>query len=539
MDRRRPAPDQLPTRSPATPAPRAARRFVLLLVAVISLLGLAGCSDNSSTSSSDFTGLTAGQRVYDTTGTSLDASEAADLQQRLDALRSATGADVIVYVRALDADSDDTLDQVEALQRAWVTATDIDQDTAGAILINREPGTDDEARAGIFVGSTYDEGNVPSDEQEAIVEEALVPPLRDGNVAGSLGAGIDRLGSSIRNGPPTDALDDFAAGPGSSWVPWSGLAVALAGLLGAALLFRRRAIPTVQKPLPTTARPDHRTEPALAAALVRGTAGTDAVQATVLALAERGALAIEQDPGTGKKGKDEGSVRIRLLDRGRARDEVEQTVWALLAEKADGDLVDGKGLAEIAAAPGAIKSVLEERMRANGWLADGTRGPRTALVGLAALGAVLLIGGMVVAAAGAPLMVVVVAAAALLLAVGITTAAVYSRLSVAGRDAALPWEAYRDGLKASARNDTAELDLDDLLPDIVALGLESSFRKQLETATDPAGATTLRAFSSATGPSASATFPWVVFSGSFGSSSGGGTVSGGGGGGGGGAAGST
>ena len=41
------------------------------------------------------------------------------------------GADVIAYVRELDAESDDTLDQVEELQQRWVSATGVDQDIAG------------------------------------------------------------------------------------------------------------------------------------------------------------------------------------------------------------------------------------------------------------------------------------------------------------------------------------------------------------------------------------------------------------------------
>ncbi|MEJ7649255.1 MAG: TPM domain-containing protein [Nakamurella sp.] len=537
MDRRRAAPDQPPTRARAARAQRTGRRFVLLLVTLISLLGLAGCSDNSSTSSGDFAGLTAGQRVYDSTGTSLSASEAADLQQRLDALRSATGADVIVYVRALDADSDDTLDQVEALQQAWVAATGIDQDTAGAILINREPGTDDEARAGIFVGTTYDDGNVPSDEQEAIVEEALVPPLRDGNVAGSLGAGIDRLGSSIRNGPPTDALDEFAAGPGSTWLPWTGLAAALAGLLGVGLLFRHRATPTVSKPLPTTARPDHDTEPALATALVHGAAQASAFQATVLSLADRGALVIEQEqePGSGRKSA--GTVRIRLVDSGRVRGEVEQTVWTMLTGAAERDLISSKRLRKLADGPGATKQVVEDRMLSNGWLAEGSQQKRSGLAWLAGLGGVLTILGLLVVGAGALLMLVAVIPAAVLLVAATTAAAVYSRLSVAGRDAALPWVAYRDGLKAAGKNRTAEIDLDDALPDIVALGLGTTFQKQLAAATESGSATTVRAFTSAVAGQA---FSWGAFNSTFISSSGGGgSVSGGGGGGGGGAAGST
>jgi uncharacterized membrane protein YgcG len=227
-------------------------------------LGLAACSEDSSPGALDFEDLTEGQRVYDQTGDSLTGAEAEQLQQRLETLESETGADVIAYVRELDADPEATFEQVEALQQAWVETTGADQDTAVAILINREPGDPEEARAGIFAGTTYDDGNVPRDEQEDIVADELIPALGEGDVAASLTAGIDRLSSSIRGGPPRSALNDFADGPGSTWLPWTTLTLVLLGFAAVALIHSRRARPTVAEQHPTTARPDRDTTPPLA-----------------------------------------------------------------------------------------------------------------------------------------------------------------------------------------------------------------------------------------------------------------------------------
>ncbi|KIQ16045.1 DUF2207 family protein [Rhodococcus sp. MEB064] len=513
-------------------------RLAVLVISATAAFGLVGCSDSSSTQDLQFDGLTAGQRVYDSTGYSLDAAQSERLERQLDEVRSDTGADVIAYVRELDADSDDTLDQVEALQQAWVAAAGVEQDTAGAILINREPGTVDEARAGIFLGSTFDDGNVPGDEQEAIIEDALIPPLRDGDVAGSLTNGIDRLQSSIRSGPPVTALDEFADGPGSTWLPWTGLAVVLLGMAGAWSIYRRRPQPTVSAQPPTTYRPDRDTDPAVATALVHRGAQASAVPATVLALAAADALSIEADTATGKFGG-KPKARVRLLDHGKVRGDVQDAVWSMLSEKADGDVVSSTALAKIGQGHGTTKGVVDAVLETNGWKQHGTARPRWSLAGLAVLGGVVMVGAGVVAASGALVMLVAAIPGAILLLAGLVMAVAYSGFSVAGLDAARPWEAYRDGLKQAAKDDDAVVDLDAALPDIVALGLGSVFAKRLEAATD--GGTSLRAFTSPAGYAADpALMNWAVFSSVFASSSGSSaTVSGGGAGGGGGAAGST
>ena len=508
-------------------------------MAAVVLLLLSACSDDRSGDPSTFDGLTSGQRVYDLTETSLTEAQQQGVSARLDTLQAETGADVVVVVRELDADPEDTLDQVEELQQAWVAATGIDQDTAGAILINREPGTDDEARAGIFVGATFDDGNVPRGEQEDIVADALIPPLRDGDVEGSLTAGIDRLGSSIVNGPPTNGLDDFADGPGSTWLPWVGLVLALLGLGVLGRLFARRPRPTRPEMTPTRSRPDQDTSAPLAAALALGSAQPSAVPAVILDLAARDAVVIEQEkePSWGSKG----TVCVRLLDETMVRDEVDRAVWDLLREHADNDVVDSRGLGKVSGSSGPVRAVVREDLRARGWLDPGHGPAIVRAVILALLGSVLLIASLVVTASGAPLMLLTVVPAGVLVVLTFFLAVGRSRLSVAGRDAARPWEAYRDGLKQAGKDDTIDLDLDATLPDVIAMNLGSAMTQRLDAAADGESASTLRAFTAPAGHTAasSAIFPWAAFSGVFASSGAAGAVSGGGAGGGGGAAGST
>lgn len=525
---------------PGSSASRAALALLVVLLALVVAAPAALAQDDV------FPGLAPGVRVYDETGSSLTPAQTADLQGRLDALR-ATGADAVVLVRALDASSDDTFGQVEALQQAWVARTGADQDTAVAILVNRNPDDPTDARAGVFVGRTFDDGNVPQDEQEAIVEDALVPPLRDGDVHGSLVAGIGRLADSIRFGPPVSAFEQWAAGASRNWLPTAAVVAALVALAGAAGLFRGRRTTDRTPGKATTRRPGD-LPPALVGALVAGGPSASPTPAVLLDLATRGALDIEPESDGGTFGSP--TVRLRLHDGGRLRDEellgddVDRAVWSALADRAEdhgnGRVVDSAALAKVVGDPSAVRAALRARLVAEGWLDEGARRPRAWIGVIAALAWLLLLAGFVIGAIGEAPWPVWAALGGLAVAALVATvlAVSYPTLSVAGQNAALPWIAYRDGLKAAAEDERTRLDLDAVLADAVALDLASALGGRVEAAA--ASGQAVRAFGTSGDPARYAAFPWwVAFTTTTTPSSGGSTVSGGGAGGGGGAAGST
>ena len=471
-----------------------------------------------------FAGLRVDRRLYDVTGASLSALQSGDVQRRLDALRR-TGADPVVVVRALDATPEETLDQVEQLQRAWVHASGADPDTAVAVLINRNPDDAKDARAGVFVGRSYDEGNVPESEQQAIVTDALIPPLRDGDVGASLVAGVDRLTRSIQNGPPRNGFERFADRAGGTWLPWVLTAFAAAGMLAAAGVYGRRERTDRRRAAPSTTRPGP-LEPALAGALVRGRPDASALPAVVLDLAGRGALTVEPEDGQGDK------VRLRLHDGTRAQTAVERVVWRRLQDRAEHDLVSSKRLAELSGQTKAVRAAVEQQLVGYGWWAPRAAHDRALLAVILALALVLLAVALVFLAVSSMLLMLVgVLAAGLLVGQALLLGARYPRLSREGQSAAVDWRAYRDGLGQTADDDN-EPDLDAALPDIVAMGLGGRLGRYLddaELAVLGAGATT------------SAYIPYAAFSSAFSSSTGAGAgvVSGGAVGGGGGAAGST
>lgn len=487
--------------------------------------------------------LESGRRVYDATGSSLTPEQSADLERQLRILKETVGADAIVVVRALDATPGETLEQVEALQQAWVAETGANQDTAVAILINRNPDDPNDARAGIYVGSTFDDGNVPRDEQEAIVSEALIPPLREGDIYGSLSAGLERLESSIRFGPPQNAFESWASDAASSWLVWATLGTALIGLAGSLALFRRRQTTLLADAPHTTTRPGD-LSPALAGALATGGPQASAIPATVLELASRGALALQPEGEGGTFSKP--TIQVALGDRHAARDTTEATLWTQLEEQADDGVVSSKALAKVARDSKAVRDTIKQRMRDEGWLDPDAGGNRAGLLAIAVVAGALTIFSLVVTGiAGEWVPIVGVVALAALDVGTLIMFGTYSRLSQAGQKAAIPWKAYREGLKQAAKDDTAILDLDAVLADAVAMNLGSAFNDRLKAANEAGEA--LLAFTSPGSTNQSAhgsAFPWwIAFSSTMSTSASAagssGVVSGGGAGGGGGAAGST
>jgi uncharacterized membrane protein YgcG len=508
---------------------------VLVAVAFIILPSV-----SASQSTTMFPDLEAGKRVYDETGTSLTNDQIADLEQQLDELL-AVSADTIVYVRNLEATPNETLDQVEALQQAWVAETGVDQDNAVAILINRNPDDPNDARAGIYVGSTFDDGNVPPDEQRAIVDDALIPPLRDGDVYGSLAAGLTRLQSSIVNGPPQTRFERWSSSAADSWLPWAGLIAAITGFAGAAILFRRRQTVDIDDIKPTTTRPGDYS-PALAGALATGGPQASALPATILQLATQNAIWIEMESEGSRWSKP--TIQIRLVDQNQVQGDVQQLVWDQLSSKAESGVVSTKNLAKIAQNNQPLKQLLQNKMNEAGWTDPAATRNKSVLVIIVIIAVALAIFGFAVGMASGNWMPAIAVVALLVAALGAAAMSfTYSSLSRRGQEAAAPWNSYKEGLRQIAKDTSNPVDLDVVLPDAVAMNLGSKFDDRIKEAGE--AGIRLRAF--AADGSESSAIPiylyvpiWASFSSSTGASgSSSGTVSAGGAGGGGGAAGST
>ena len=411
------------------------------------------------------------------------------------------------------------------------TATGANQDTAVAILINRNPADPNDARAGIFVGSAYDNGNVPRREQEAIVDQELIPPLRQGDVYGSVTGGLDRLERSIRIGPPRDRFEEWASDAGSSWFPLGGRRC-----VAGRTRHRPRAL---QAPADDHASGSATDDGPTGRSWPRAGPQPSAIPAMLLDLAARDAVDIEPESDGGMFSKP--TVRLRLIDHGPVRDEVEVALWTAMEKRADNGVVSSNSLTKVAGHSKDVRKIIERQMRDAGWIDAGAARNKAGLLVVGILGVLLTLFSLVVAIAGGvwlPIVSLVASAAVAVIAFGLYIA--YSALSRTGQEAAIPWRAYRQGLERAAKDVALPLDLDAVLADTVAMNLASAMDDRLKAA-QVAGQVprVLMARANSDRPVTS----WITSSSivtmTGGSSSGSGTVSGGGVGGGGGAAGST
>lgn len=507
------------------------RRFVpgLLLVLLVFALGAV-----RPVLAQDLPSFQPGVRVYDETGDSLTADQIADVQQRLDAM-AVNGPNAVVVVRDLMATPEETLAQVEALQQAWAAANGIDDDLAVAILINRNPDKETDARAGIYVGKTLNDGNVPEGEQRAIVDDALIPPMRDGDVYTSLTNAITRLESSYLNGPPQSAATKWAKRAAETWLIPVGLVLA-AGLAGVTTwLHRKRDAWNGQSLPPVTVRPDS-LHPAVGAALALGGAQASAIPATVLRLGEQGLLVFEPESDGGFLSKP--TLQVRLHPTDTPTDEIDCVVWRQLQAKVEDGVVSSKALRKVAADPGPSKRVVNQVLRESGWTNPRLTTSRNWLGAVVVIAGLLAVGSLVITGmAGNWVSLISVFALVGAVAYGIWAGATYSPLTSVGQATAAPWKAYRSGLEAALKQESTPLDLNAVLVDSVALNLGNKATKRVEAAQEAGIA--LNAF--AQSPMATGFPVWIAFNSAIATTSGSAssTVSGGGAGGGGGAAGST
>ncbi|MGB3592649.1 MAG: TPM domain-containing protein, partial [Ornithinimicrobium sp.] len=221
--------------------------LVVVLVAVVAVIvGVLGEEDPPA-----FGSLSAEQQVYDETGTSITAEAQATIEGRIREVERQDDVEIVAYVRALDASAEDTLDQVADLQQQWSSAAGVDEERTVAILVNRNPDDPEDARAGIYAGAELADGPLPEDDQADIVDQGLIPPLAGGDVAGSLVDGLAQLEATLQRDTTPNAFQRWAASAGGTWAPWVSLVGALAALMAALRIFRKRVSVTVPEQAPT------------------------------------------------------------------------------------------------------------------------------------------------------------------------------------------------------------------------------------------------------------------------------------------------
>jgi uncharacterized membrane protein YgcG len=483
---------------------------ILGLLALLAVAGAALAQD----ATGDFGASEPGRWVYDRTGL-LTPEEVAAIE-RAAAATTAAGAPTVVYLQAEDADRDETEQDARALMDAWGVGSAPGTDDGLVVLLNLDPDDLRDGEIWIEGGTAHTEGgNLPPSELARILDDAVLPELRDDRTAAGIVAGLDQVANSLQFSPPPPP-------PPSAFERWSRDFARIplnliAGVLGAGLaLFaakRWQSRPSAAPALPPTTVPPGDLSPAVAGALIVGSVGPAQAEGTLLDLAGRGALVIEPQPGTDPSDR-KPKVRIRLLDRSPVRDAPEAAVWDALAGLADRDgAVGPKALGKLSGRWGPFRSTVRQDLVARGWF-DPSAGARRRpfyIAGTVALVAALA--AMVPAIAGEePLGLIAIVGLGLLAATLFLLGAGYPTQTAEGLRAAAPWRAYQAGLKAAGKGDVRPLDLDQALPYLAALGVTKTLDRQLKAA--GAAGTVPLAFRRSLGPETSAAgfYPyWIAF----------------------------
>jgi uncharacterized membrane protein YgcG len=457
----------------------------------------------------DFGQPEAGRYVYDRAGL-LNADEVRDLERRAAAVAQA-GAPPIVYLRSQDADEDETIKDAQELMDAWDVQSANGARDGVVIFLNLDPDNPRRGRAAIWAGQRHAEGNLPEYELRRIYDDVMQPLLADDQTAAGIGAGLDQLANSLAVGPPPPPQPSAFQRAASTV---AGLPLAIVALIASAGLAFLGGRLWSARPLPvgaggaTTQRPDD-LPPAIAGALVKRRIEPHAlVEATLLDFARRGGVVMEP---RGQK-----ALAVRLSDERVVRSPYERIVWDILANSADRDgLITEKDLKALRKVDKPFAEALREELESNGWYSRDVRARQTPLYlgGMVAL--ILAAVAFILTVAGQQPwglfgIVLLVAAGIALLCLG----AVYPRTTADGESIAAPWHAYYAGLKAAAK-ERQTLDLDLVLPDVVAFGLISVLDKVLKEASEAGYAPSWFVQGTGHQPTMVAFYPyWSIFHGS-------------------------
>ncbi|MFS8533134.1 DUF2207 family protein [Sphaerobacter thermophilus] len=417
-----------------------------------------------------------GQHVYDTTDL-LTPEEIADLEARAAAVEAA-GAPIVVYLQARDASQSETEADARALMDAWDVQSAPGAHDGVVMFFNLRPGNLRRGQVFIYAGEKhFDGGNLPESELQRIIDEEMIPLLRENQTAEGIGAGLDAIAHSLTNGPPRQPIHKWLARTVTagrfSIANIASAAVSIFMVLTGLATYQARSI-TRSPVVPTTRKPDD-TPPAIAGALVAGRVTQYQLEATLIDLAQRGALVFEP--------ADKGGMQIRLVDPSLVRAPYERALWTsleLMSQKTGA--ISGEALGELWRFWGRARAELQAQLEANGLFDREGKGRRP--VRLAIMVAVPVLLGVVAAesianGSGTPF-------GAVLIALGVLGAMLLSArvpdTTALGQSMAVPWRGYMEGIVAAAYDRTAELDLDEAFPYAVAFGVIDKLDKRIREA---------------------------------------------------------
>lgn len=227
---------------------------------------------------------------------------------------------------------------------------------------------------------------------------------------------------------------------------------------------------------PTTAPPDD-LHPAYAGVLASGRISDNQIEAAVLEMVRRRTLEIEPDQEQRSK------VQIRILDRDSAANPVEEALLSVLDRRQTNGVVGYRTLSRLRNEWGDARATLRDQMVEFGWLDPSiirTRLPFVVPGTIGLLMAAATIPGAFLVSSGWPLLggALVGLTGSIVLVAG----NIIPHTTAAGEREAIPWRGFRSGIIAARDEAQGELELDQLFPYIVAMGLAPGFERYLRRA---------------------------------------------------------
>jgi len=464
------------------------------------------------------------RHVYDNAGV-LAPPEVADLERRAHAIQR-LGHPVVVYLATKRRSYEETVDDARGLMDSWDVESRPGARDGVVVLINLRPGRPKRGTYAVVVGEELIQGRIPQQELDTIASE-MRPRLRMRKFGEAIALGLDRIERDLREGPPPppppSPAQRFAGAVASD--PASPMNVASVAMAALGILLAIRWTPRRRESSfeSSAAAPPSELPPALAAALANGHADAWGVAATILDLAKRGALAIEQEP----EKKEE--ARVRLLDATVARPGFERKLWEILEERAEAGIVSSPAMAELASESGEVQEEIRRSLVELGWFdpeAPRRRRPLMLLaLGLLMLTAVATILGLL---ARSPNAAIGISALAVSTVVAFVSVSRVPDRTVSGDQAAAPWLGYRRHIRNLGRHPEMHLDIDTAAPYALAFGIGARLNERLRAASEAGDLPSWMGPSPAGAPSGGAGFYtcWIAIHSSAAPSGGGGSSGG-------------
>jgi uncharacterized membrane protein YgcG len=307
----------------------------------------------------------------------------ASAEQTIDAIESRTGAEVVVYSQIVDYGI--TTEEADAHAQALMNQWGVGRkgfDDGLVILFDMDPSRL-HGQVQLYGGPGYRAAFLDNSEKQRIVDEDMLPRLRNGDMNGALTIALERVDA---NATPEHAAQLQSARQLDAAIGLVGAPIILIGLIGNALFawLRYGRDPVyLDDPSIHMAGPPPDLTPAAATFVVAGGSSRRALTAAMLDLASRGLIAfreekgvlgikrkvgIQFEPPAGDPTTEAQRARNAVRPLGPA-EEVAQRRLRTLA-KGDGGYIDPEELLKFGAAVDDFDRKLESHAMKMGWFRE-------------------------------------------------------------------------------------------------------------------------------------------------------------------------